>query len=307
MAEQKDQCRDILAFPQDNESKEVSPASSNSSSPTSKSPPTANTTDNQDIHTDVPQALPPPATPFTAPLLEGWPPAAMTSIQESVSNPTISEPALVPDLDSVVDEDVIMTDSAPVLNNSTDEMPLSTHLLPEVENAERGSGEEVVTKVKKVILKTTNSVQVATDSSEIKNSNINTASCTPSPDVPVPALASPQIVAARTNSTLPTRNTTTSENNNNEKPLNGVIGTRSSSQHLDSSTSASSISGIPEEAPPHGAPTRKFLNENVTGVLLEGLKIIVKESNQKLMSFQRPSNPLRALGEYLIQRSKEIN
>ncbi|RKF78577.1 putative dpy-30 domain-containing protein [Golovinomyces cichoracearum] len=299
MAEQKNSCQDILVLPQDNESKEVSPASSNSSSPTSKSPPNATyTTNNQDTHIDISQAHPPPATPFAAPLLEGWPPAATISIPEPVSNPTISEPTPAPDLDSVVDEDVIMTDNPPVLANSTDEMPLSTDAFPEVDTAEKESAQEVVTKVKKVVLKTTSSVPVATDSSEIKNNNITSASCTPSPDVPVPELTSPPIIAARTNSTLPTRNATTSENSNIEKPLNSVISTRSSSQHLDSTTSATSISGMPEEAPSHGAPTRKYLNENVTGVLLEGLKIIVKE---------RPSNPLRTLGEYLIQRSKEIN
>ncbi|RKF79110.1 putative dpy-30 domain-containing protein [Golovinomyces cichoracearum] len=301
MAEQKDSCQDILALPQDNESKEVSPASSNSSSPTSKSPPIATyTTNNQDTHINISQAHPPLATPFAAPLLEGWPPAATISIPESVSNPTISEPKSKPalDLDSVVDEDVIMTDNEPVLANFTDEMPLSMDAFPEVDTTERGSAHEVVTKVKKVVLKTTSSVPVATDSSETKNNNITSAPCTPSPDVPVTELASPRIIAARTNSTLPTRNATTSENSKIEKSLNSVISTRSSSQHLDNTTSATSISGMPEEAPSHGAPTRKYLNENVTGVLLEGLKIIVKE---------RPSNPLRALGEYLIQKSKEIN
>ncbi|KAG5439684.1 hypothetical protein PCK2_000724 [Pneumocystis canis] len=44
-------------------------------------------------------------------------------------------------------------------------------------------------------------------------------------------------------------------------------------------------------------PTRIYLNENVTPVLLEGMKIIAKES--------RPSNPLQVLGEYLISKSKK--
>ncbi|KAG4305919.1 hypothetical protein PORY_000829 [Pneumocystis oryctolagi] len=43
-------------------------------------------------------------------------------------------------------------------------------------------------------------------------------------------------------------------------------------------------------------PTRTYLNENVTPVLLEGMKIIAKE---------RPSNPLQVLGEYLISKSRK--
>ncbi|KTW27872.1 uncharacterized protein T551_02839 [Pneumocystis jirovecii RU7] len=43
-------------------------------------------------------------------------------------------------------------------------------------------------------------------------------------------------------------------------------------------------------------PTRIYLNENVTPVLLEGMKIIAKE---------RPPNPLQVLGEYLINKSKK--
>jgi COMPASS component SDC1 len=34
---------------------------------------------------------------------------------------------------------------------------------------------------------------------------------------------------------------------------------------------------IPKEAPPHGAPTRQYLNGKVTGPVLEGMKIIAKE------------------------------
>jgi len=34
---------------------------------------------------------------------------------------------------------------------------------------------------------------------------------------------------------------------------------------------------MPKEAPPHGAPTRQYLNSKVTGVLLEGVKQLAKE------------------------------
>jgi COMPASS component SDC1 len=34
---------------------------------------------------------------------------------------------------------------------------------------------------------------------------------------------------------------------------------------------------MPAEAPPHGAPTRQYLNTKVTGALLEGMKILARE------------------------------
>ena len=46
---------------------------------------------------------------------------------------------------------------------------------------------------------------------------------------------------------------------------------RAASQHPDSSLA------MLAEAPPHGAPTRQYLNAKVTGVLLEGMKMLAKE------------------------------
>ncbi|CCE62913.1 hypothetical protein TPHA_0D02770 [Tetrapisispora phaffii CBS 4417] len=43
-----------------------------------------------------------------------------------------------------------------------------------------------------------------------------------------------------------------------------------------------------------GSETRKYLNQNVTQQLLNGMKIIAKE---------KPKDPLRVLGEYLIEQS----
>lgn len=43
-----------------------------------------------------------------------------------------------------------------------------------------------------------------------------------------------------------------------------------------------------------GSSTRKYLNENVTRVLLEGMRLIAVE---------KPTDPLRVLGEYLIAHS----
>lgn len=54
---------------------------------------------------------------------------------------------------------------------------------------------------------------------------------------------------------------------------------------------------MPAEAAAHGAPVRQYLNSKVTGVLLEGMKIVARE---------QPKDPLRALGEFLLQRSKEL-
>ncbi|KAJ5934599.1 hypothetical protein N7466_004146 [Penicillium verhagenii] len=48
---------------------------------------------------------------------------------------------------------------------------------------------------------------------------------------------------------------------------------------------------------PGGAPAREFLNEKLVPYLLEGMKVIAKE---------QPANPLRALGDFLIQKSNEV-
>ncbi|RMJ25812.1 COMPASS complex subunit Sdc1 [Aspergillus sp. HF37] len=48
---------------------------------------------------------------------------------------------------------------------------------------------------------------------------------------------------------------------------------------------------------PGGAPIRTYLNERIVPYLLEGMKTVAKD---------QPSNPLRMLGEFLIQKSDEI-
>ncbi|KAH6898399.1 hypothetical protein B0T10DRAFT_453733 [Thelonectria olida] len=79
-------------------------------------------------------------------------------------------------------------------------------------------------------------------------------------------------------------------------PLPGRTGTpaqgsRAASAHPDPGFT------MPAEAPPHGDSTRRYLNTKVTAVLLEGMKQLAKD---------KPSDPLRVLGEYLIQKSKEF-
>ncbi|OBT55945.1 hypothetical protein VE04_03828 [Pseudogymnoascus sp. 24MN13] len=67
---------------------------------------------------------------------------------------------------------------------------------------------------------------------------------------------------------------------------------RAASQHPEPGPTA-----MPAHAPPHGAPARQYLNAKVTATLLEGMKHLAKE---------QPSDPLRVLGEFLLQKSKEI-
>lgn len=45
-----------------------------------------------------------------------------------------------------------------------------------------------------------------------------------------------------------------------------------------------------------GAPVRQWLNEKVTPSLIQGMRIISKD---------QPDDPLRVLGEFLIQESKK--
>ncbi|KAI9770319.1 MAG: hypothetical protein M1840_003478 [Geoglossum simile] len=64
-----------------------------------------------------------------------------------------------------------------------------------------------------------------------------------------------------------------------------------------SSTAPDVNPAILHTAIPHGAPARRYLNEKVTGVLLEGMKNLARD---------QPKDPLRVLGEYLLQRSREL-
>ncbi|POS76265.1 hypothetical protein DHEL01_v205340 [Diaporthe helianthi] len=54
---------------------------------------------------------------------------------------------------------------------------------------------------------------------------------------------------------------------------------------------------MPPEPAAHGAPTRQYLNSKVTYHVMEGMKIVAKE---------QPTDPLRVLGEFLLQRSADL-
>ncbi|KAF5023871.1 hypothetical protein F66182_4075 [Fusarium sp. NRRL 66182] len=98
-------------------------------------------------------------------------------------------------------------------------------------------------------------------------------------DVPAEQPASSPAPVAHAPSPIPVRTGTPAQ------------GSRAASVHPDIGLS------IPAEAPPHGDSTRRYLNTKVTGVLLEGMKQLAKD---------KPSDPLRVLGEYLIQKSNEL-
>ncbi|KAF3062320.1 COMPASS component SDC1 [Daldinia childiae] len=113
------------------------------------------------------------------------------------------------------------------------------------------------------------------------------ASATTPSNAPSPSLAAAAATTATT--APPARTGTPLRATNSQQETNSS--SRAASQHPDPGFT------MPAEAPPHGAPVRQYLNSKVTGPLLDGMKMIAKE---------RPKDPLRALGEYLIQRSKEL-
>ncbi|KAI0125731.1 hypothetical protein BJ170DRAFT_684983 [Xylariales sp. AK1849] len=89
---------------------------------------------------------------------------------------------------------------------------------------------------------------------------------------------------------------------NNASPAPARTGTPLRTNGVDSNSRAASQQPdrgftMPVEAPLHGAPVRQYLNTKVTGAVLEGMKLIAKE---------QPKDPLRALGEFLLRRSKEV-
>lgn len=85
----------------------------------------------------------------------------------------------------------------------------------------------------------------------------------------------------------PTRTGTPSRTNGT-----GDANSRSTSVHPDPAPTQ-----FPKTAAPNGAPARRYINERITPHLLDGLKIIAKE---------QPDDPLRILGEYLLQKSREL-
>ncbi|KAK6206586.1 COMPASS (complex proteins associated with Set1p) component [Pestalotiopsis sp. IQ-011] len=92
-------------------------------------------------------------------------------------------------------------------------------------------------------------------------------------------------------SPVPTRTGTPARATNGVQEQQASSTSRAASAHPDPGFTMQS------EAPLHGAPVRQYLNTKVTGAVLEGMKIVAKE---------QPKDPLRVLGEFLLQRSKEL-
>ncbi|KAK1758260.1 hypothetical protein QBC47DRAFT_374112 [Echria macrotheca] len=121
---------------------------------------------------------------------------------------------------------------------------------------------------------------------------LSTTTTTQPPNSPLPTRVSTPPVPARNPATA----TANSESDRS--------GSRAASAHPDpgSGSKEGSKEGpkenftMPTEAPLHGAPLRQYMNTKVTGVLLEGMKMLAME---------QPKDPLRVLGEYLLARSKE--
>lgn len=85
------------------------------------------------------------------------------------------------------------------------------------------------------------------------------------------------------------------------QPASGI--TRESSAAIDRETSPKKELHIDHDRVDNvamigGSATRKYLNEHVTKHLLEGMKLIARE---------KPQDPLRVLGEYLINASNTNN
>ncbi|KAK6954323.1 hypothetical protein Daesc_004290 [Daldinia eschscholtzii] len=127
----------------------------------------------------------------------------------------------------------------------------------------------------------------------------NAASASASTTAPAPAPAptnnnnapSPSPAATAAAPVNPPARTGTPLRTTNGQQQEAGSSSRATSQHPDPGFT------MPAEAPPHGAPVRQYLNSKVTGPLLDGMKMIAKE---------QPKDPLRVLGEYLVQRSKEL-
>ncbi|KAK2728669.1 dpy-30 motif family protein [Colletotrichum kahawae] len=71
----------------------------------------------------------------------------------------------------------------------------------------------------------------------------------------------------------------------------GDASSRAGSVHPDTSSL-----NLPNAATPHGDSARMYINSTVTAALLEGMKKIGRD---------QPANPLKVLGEFLIQKSRE--
>ncbi|KAI0113993.1 hypothetical protein GGR51DRAFT_505157 [Nemania sp. FL0031] len=125
-------------------------------------------------------------------------------------------------------------------------------------------------------------VQTIAPTTESSNKDVTMMDASSIDQAPSPAPAAPSTNAP---SPAPARTGTPLRTNGQENT------SRAASQHPDPAFV------MPDAAPAHGAPVRQYLNSRVTAHLLEGMKQLAKD---------QPKDPLRVLGEFLIERSKEF-
>ncbi|PQE29688.1 hypothetical protein CJF32_00011092 [Rutstroemia sp. NJR-2017a WRK4] len=114
-----------------------------------------------------------------------------------------------------------------------------------------------------------------------------------SPILPPSHTQSQNINPNTANSPIPPRTGTPKPNGitASNSAANEQSTSRATSQHPDPGPA------MPSEASVHGGSARSYLNGKVTGVLLEGMKVLARD---------QPKDPLRVLGEYLLAKSKEL-
>ncbi|GKT75436.1 DPY30 domain-containing protein [Colletotrichum tofieldiae] len=104
-------------------------------------------------------------------------------------------------------------------------------------------------------------------------------------DIAMTDAVEPSSAAPSAPSPAPGRTGTPSRN------LNGEASSRAGSAHPDVHPT-----NLPNQAVEHGDPARMYINSHVSAVLLEGMKIIGKN---------KPKNPLKVLGEFLLEESRK--
>ncbi|KAI1368546.1 hypothetical protein F5Y08DRAFT_295135 [Xylaria arbuscula] len=129
---------------------------------------------------------------------------------------------------------------------------------------------------------TTADGQTIAQTTEMNNKDVTMVDASSADQAPSPAPAAPSTNAP---SPAPARTATPLRTNGPENT------SRAASQHPDPAFT------MPDAAPAHGAPVRQYLNTNVTAHLLDGMKQLAKD---------KPKDPLRVLGEFLLERSKEF-
>ncbi|KAK4103059.1 hypothetical protein N658DRAFT_445417 [Parathielavia hyrcaniae] len=118
---------------------------------------------------------------------------------------------------------------------------------------------------------------------------------------PIPSQTQPQLQLQPRQQQQQQQQSTSRAPSQHPDPAAPTMGSSSSSSTTTTTTTTTVPAPpgpiMPTEATPHGAPVRQYINSKITGVLLEGMKIVARE---------QPKDPLRVLGEFLLHRSKEL-